>query len=152
MSDRFAAVDEVEVVHRGWELTVQIEGPSRQAEDVLQLIAEANIKVLAHCCYSHCSGARLLVVPEDVEAACIVVRAAGYESELNPIVWVTTPYRVGMTTLLGVQLQTGGVDILYRYVAWKDGQRAVYVLKTTHDDLAFQILRLALEGRAFLRR
>ena len=152
MDEPLAVGDESGIVRSGWELAVELPDSARQVDDILRLIAGAGIEVLAHCCYRHYSGMRLLLVSEDVEAACVAVRAVGYKCLVNPIVRVTAAYRVGRAASLGAQLQTAGIKILYTYVAWKDGQQAVFVLKIAQDDLAVRILSAALAGRGSMRR
>jgi len=139
-------------VHLGRELVVHIPGPRRHVDHLLRRMAAEGIEVLAHCCASHAGGNHLLMVLENVEAACAMVRSAGYKCDTKPIIWIAAPCRVGLAALLGQQLRAEGVNILYTYGSWDAWPRAVLVFKTTHDDRAFGILNAALEDLMLARR
>jgi hypothetical protein len=150
MNDQLVIAEELAIVHQGPELAVQIQDhdSARQVDEVLRLIDDEGIEILAHGYYNDYGGTNLLVVSEYPGAARAVIQAAGYKCETKPVIWIEAPYRAGLAAVLRQRLRASGVGILYTYSSWTDGQQAILVLRTTHDDRALSILSAALEGLA----
>ena len=139
--------------HIGWELTMRLpKSQDGDAHRLLQQFAAQEIEILAYRASTSHDGTVLLLVTNNVDAACAAVRDAGYKCDAKPVIWVSAPCQVGLAAVLGQRLRAESVNLLYSYGSWDASPRAVLVFKTTHDDVAFRILNAALQDLALTRR
>src|SRR5262245_56006447 len=122
------------VVRHDQEVVVQMRDSSTSVVSVLRLVATEGIRVHALCAYSHDDGTKLLLVTDDAVATQAVMRLAGYECQINPVIRVTAPHQTGLAALLGAQLQAAGITILYAYASWRKRQRASFIFKTKQNE------------------
>jgi hypothetical protein len=127
-------------VRREVELAVRLRGQGGDPGEILRVVADSRISVLAHCTYSDREETVVLLVPSDPLRCKDCLEAAGFKSRANPVIIVEARDRVGAAARIGAYLGRSGIEILYSYVAAMAGGESLAVFKTSNDELALGAL------------
>ena len=130
------------------ELAVRIGNRPGALGQVLSILAEQGINVLAYCAYSEREQGVVLLVCEDPFKAKLILKADGFECKANTVVLVGAADHVGAAAQLGMQLGRASVDILYSYASSAGTGQFYAVFKTADDEKAIRVIEAKAHVRA----
>jgi len=122
------------------ELTVRLGTEPGALGQVLSVLADRAINVLAYCAYTERHESILLLVSDSPVSAKAALTAAGYPCRANSVVLVGAPDHVGSAATVGARLGLAGVNILYSYASSASADRFFAVFKTNDNQRALAIL------------
>ena len=130
------------------ELAVRVPNKPGALGEVLSVLADKQINVLAYCSYNDRDELVLLIVANNSLAAKEAISAAGFKCKANSVVLVGAADEVGAAAKLGMHLGMGGIDILYSYASSCGGGSFIAVFKTMNDEKAIAVLEASPLARA----
>ena len=130
------------------ELAVRIGNRPGALGQVLTILAEHGINVLAYCAYSDRDQGVVLLVPDDPYRAKLILKGAGFDCKANTVVLVGADDRVGAAAQLGMHLGHAGIDILYSYASSSGSDEFYAVFKTADDEKAIRVIETRVQTRA----
>ena len=99
-----------------------------------------DVEVFAMRSYSNRDGVVLLLVTTNAVKISRVLKAAGFQCEVNPVVLIGPLDRSGWAAPIGVELASAGIEVLSFYASHREPDRRYLVFKTSDDDHAIQVL------------
>ncbi len=127
-------------VCREVELAVRFGNEPGDLGRVLALLAQHSINVIAYCAYCDRQEAVVLLITNNPGHAQEALTAAGYNCQVNSVVFVGATDHVGGAAAIGSRLGLAGVNILYSYASSAGADRFYAVFKTNNDARALMIL------------
>jgi hypothetical protein len=131
--DMFSARQETEI-------SVRIGQEPHKASATTVIASYPDVEVFTMRSYCNRDGVVLLLVTTDAVKTSRVLKAAGFQCEVNPIVLIGPINRSGWAAPVGDELANAGIEVLYSYTSHKDRDRHYLVFKTSDDDRAIQVL------------
>jgi hypothetical protein len=123
------------------EVRVRIPYLPNAEDDVLSILAEHGINVLALSSYAVEDKLVVLLVPDNPRLAKQALISAGIDCHLDSIVSARLQNRIGSMAQLGNRLKAAGVEILYSYASYTESEEIYAVFKTDDNVLALDALR-----------
>ena len=123
------------------ELMVRMPNVPNAEDDVLSVMAERGINVLALCSYTVGHKLIVLLVPDNPRLAKQALMSTGVDCQFNSIVSARLQNRIGAMAQLGNRLKAAGVEILYSYASYTESEEIYAVFKTDDNVQALHALR-----------
>ena len=99
-----------------------------------------DVEVFAMRSYCNHDDVVLLLVTTNAAKISQVLRAAGFQCEVNPVVLIGPLNRSGWVAPVGVALANVGIEIHHSYASHREQDRHYLVFKTSDDNRAIQVL------------
>ena len=99
-----------------------------------------DIKVFAMRSYCNRDGVVLLLVTTNVVKTSHVLKAAGFQCQVNPIVLIGPLDHFGLAAPIGVELTKLGIEVMCAYSSRTEAGLYYLVFKTSDDDSAIEVL------------
>ena len=128
------------IAHRETEISVVIGHEPPEASATAVIAWYPDIKVVTMRSYCNRDGVVLLLVTTNTVKTAQVLKAAGFQCQVNPVVLIGPINRSGWASPIGVELTHAGIEVLYSYTSHIEGDRHYLVFKTSDDDSAIQVL------------
>jgi hypothetical protein len=127
------------------ELTVHMANTPSAEDQVLSILADRKINVLALC--SCGAGDRLtsFLVMDEARSGKQALMSTGFNCRINSIAAAQVQSRIGAMAELGNRLKAARVEIIYSYASYNENEEIFAVFKTNDDVHALQVLE---EGNA----
>ena len=132
--------DNMSIARRETEISVLIghEPPEASATAVIAL--HPDIEVLTMRSYCNRDGVVLLLVTTNAVKTTRVLKAAGFQCQINPVILIGPINRLAWVDQIGVELANAGIEVLYSYTSQRDCDRHYLVFRTSDDDRAIEAL------------
>jgi hypothetical protein len=108
--------------------------------DLLNLLAEHHINMLAYVSLWDADGQFAWIASDQASRAKSLVEASGYSATLDSVLLVAATDRVGALAELKTILKQAGVDVFYSYATYSGGLQFYSVFKTSDDQVALTAL------------
>jgi len=128
------------IARRETEISVRIGEEPHKASATTVIARYPDIEVFTMRSYCNRDGVVLLLVTTDAVKTSHVLKVAGFQCEVSPVVLIGPINRSGWAAPIGVELANAGIEVLYSYTSHKDRDRHYLVFKTSDDDRAIQVL------------
>ena len=128
------------IAHRETEISVVV-GHEPEGASATSVIAwYSDIKVVTMRSYCNRDGVVLLLVTTNAAKTAQVLKDAGFQCQVNPVVLIGPINRSGWASPIGAELTNAGIEVLYSYTSHIDRDRHYLVFKTSNDESAVQVL------------
>ncbi len=128
------------IARREIEISVRIGQEPHNASATTVIARHPDIEVFTMRSYCNRDGVVLLLVTTDALKTSQVLKVAGFQCEINPVVLIGPINRSGWAAPVGTELADAGIEVLYSYTSHKDRDRHYLVFKTSDDHRAIQVL------------
>lgn len=130
------------IAHRETEISVVIGHEPPEASAMAVIAWYPDIKVVTMRSYCNRDGVVLLLVTTNAVKTAQVLKAAGFQCQVNPVILIGPINRSGWASHIGVELTNAGIEVLYSYTSHIDRDRHYLVFKTSDNDSAVQVLTI----------
>lgn len=128
------------IAHRETEISVRIGDEPPEASATAVIAWYPDIKVVTMRSYCNRDGVVLLLVTTNAVKTAQVLKAAGFQCQVSPVVLIGPINRSGWADPIGVELTNAGIEVHYSYASHRERDRHYLVFKTSDDDRAIQVL------------
>lgn len=128
------------------ELTVRTANRPDAEDEVLSILADREINVLALCSYGAGDKLILFLVADEPRLAKQALMSTGFDCRFNSIVAAQVPNRIGAMAELGARLKVAGIEIIYSYASYNENEEIFAVFKTNDDLHALHVLEESNAG------
>jgi len=132
--------DDMSIARRETEISVRIGEEPHKASATTVIARYTDIEVFTMRSYCNRDGVVLLLVTTDAVKTSHVLRVAGFQCDVSPVVLIGPINRSGWAAPVGAELADAGIEVLYSYTSHKDRDRHYLVFKTSDDDRAIRVL------------
>ncbi|MCD8121343.1 MAG: amino acid-binding protein [Clostridiales bacterium] len=122
------------------QLSVFMENREGRLDEVLHVLAEANVNIVALSLADTSDYGMLRMIVSEPEKGRNVLKEAGITSMLTEVVALRVPHAVGSLSAAMHQIVEGNINIEYMY-AFANGADAAAVLKCDNPEKAIDILQ-----------
>ena len=132
--------DDTSIARRETEISVRSDDDQLEVSATAVIAWYPDIEVFAMRSYCNRDGVVLLLVTTNAVKVSQVLKAAGFQCRVNPVVLIGPLNRSGWAAPIGVELVNVGIEILYSYTSHRERDRHYLVFKTSDDDRVIQVL------------
>jgi hypothetical protein len=125
---------------KGKELSIRLGNAVGAGAALFSKLKEANVNVVASCCYQIGEEAYFSIVPDDVERAEPVLHKVNDSAVAQDVILVEMPNRPGAFAELLQQISALGVNVKSAYVTASAKKAALAVIKTADDERVLESL------------
>jgi hypothetical protein len=122
------------------ELTVRAANKPGAEDQVLSILADREVSVLALCSCSAGDKPVLFLVTDEPRSAKQALMSTGFDCRINSIVAARVQNRIGAMAELGNRLKAAGVEVVYSYASYNENEEIFAVFKINDDVHALQVL------------
>jgi len=132
--------DDMSIARRETEISVRSDDDQTEVSATEVIAWYPDIEVFAMRSYCTSDGVVLLLVTTNAVKTSNVLKAAGFQCRVNPVVLIGPLNRSGWAAPIGVELVNVGIEILYSYTSHRERDLHYLVFKTSDDDRVIQVL------------
>lgn len=127
-------------VTKGKELSVRLGDQIGAGADLFGQLKEADVNVVASCCYQIAGEAYFSIVPDDMDRASEVLSKSKLTPDERDVLLVELPNKTGAFAKLLQEISELGVAVGSAYATTMGKKSALAVLKTDNDDKVVEAL------------
>jgi hypothetical protein len=128
------------IVRQETEISIRISHELHQAGATTVIARYPDIEVVTMRSYCNRDDVVLLLVTTNAVKAAHVLKAAGFQCQVSPVVLIGPANRSGWAAPVGIELAKAGIEVVYSYTSHKERDRHYLVIKTSDDTSAIQVL------------
>jgi hypothetical protein len=128
------------VARRGKELSIKLGNTIGTGAALFTRLKDADVNVIASCCYQIGEEAYFSIVPDDIEKAEAVLHRVNQASHSQDVLLVEMPNQPGAFAELLQTISKLGVGVTSAYVTATVKKAALAILKTADNDRVLEAL------------
>lgn len=118
------------------EVTVKVKNKPGQMTDVLTIVSQAGVDLLAFCGYATgADSGEILMVPDHDGKARKALEAAGFLPEIHTVIAVPASPGKGSGAKMASKLSSRGINIQYAYASAAPDGRSTAIFRVPDADL-----------------
>ena len=132
----------MKIIREDCEIYVPLDNLGPKVGQILQLLDQTFVEVLAYNTHPEGYGRALFLIVEEPRKAEFVLRGEGYPCQLDDVLWVAvTPYQAGVIAATAFRLIGANIGIRRSHIyTLSNGSGCLGTFQTTDNDRAVELL------------